>query len=955
VVTLSLALLLSVSAMLEREYSNLELEQQKQDMDHAMTALNGALDTILIASLDYSVWDDTYYFAQTPNQAYIDSNMVNTTYQSFSLDLIIISNFSGVLYSGLYDVGTEQVVAPPQQMVTSAMNVIQEMSVPPIGAVGLVWLDGQRSVMACMPILRSSGAGPSQGWFIMVDWVDAEFEGQLSAATGYPITFVSSDNRLSYSQLQEAQNGNMVPLLISGNSAVLVTGLKDMGGQPFSLYEMSVDRQEYQQGQVAVGLLWQSVAFLGAVLLVIFLLLMQIVVVKRVEDLDRQVGAAHTITGDSRMKVSGDDEISHLATSINGMLESIESSYSRLGDEKKRYHNMIDTQEEAITRLDQDLRIIIHNAAFAELAVRTNVEGRDFFESLGLEEEGLKGTLGEMREGGPALSREFQIKREGETRYQRWTFSALFAGPRREYQAIGADVTVMKKEEEELAQYRQHLEIMVEERTRELYLVNAALQEEIVQRSAAEGRYRGVVEDQTELVFRFQPGGEITFSNGAYRRFNGGESWLDLDERGEEDMAGAVRALAEGMDIAQARVMARSSGEARELSMTLRAIREAGRMKEVQAVARDITETSLLEKEKTRAMQMEWLGIISAALAHEINNLMMTALGKIRLAEKSKDIMEAQALLRDAEQSVMRSGRTTRRLLAFSRGGEPMREVILVPELLRMAVESYEGPTSRVVLEPAEGSVAVDKAQMSEALAAIIKDGLEASAPSGLVHVGARRDGSIIEIRIRDEGQGMPPEVLAKAFEPFFTTHEGRVGLGLPTAALIVEKHGGTIEASSTIGKGTEFRIRLREDVSKEDVTPAPTPRGARVLLMDDDEAILEVVQSLMEDEGFEIDTALDGMAAFDLYQRAMADRPYDVVIMDLLVHRGMGGKDAIRKVLEIDPKAKVIVASGYSDDPVMANFRDYGFCAALYKPYRIEDLVAAIHLIREQRVSGLS
>jgi signal transduction histidine kinase/CheY-like chemotaxis protein len=506
----------------------------------------------------------------------------------------------------------------------------------------------------------------------------------------------------------------------------------------------------------------------------------------------------------------------------------------------------------------------------------------------------------------------------------------------------------MRQEEAELAEYRERLENMVEERTRELYLVNAALQEEILQRAAAEGRYRGVVEDQTELVFRFRPNGGVTFSNSAYRRFNGGDDWLRLDEKGEQEFAGAVHALGEGMDIAQARVSAISDGERRDLSITLRAIRSGAEMTEVQAVARDITETLQLDREKVKALQMEWLGVISAALAHEINNLMTAALGKIRLAERSKDMKETQALLREAELSVIRSGRTTRRLLAFSKGGEPMRERTSVAELLEMAVESSEDSGARLHVEALQGYVAVDRAQMAEALAAIINDGLEASAPGGIVNVRARRDGNVIEIQIKDEGRGMPPEVLAKAFEPFFTTHEGRVGLGLPTAALIVEKHGGAIEASSAVGKGTEFRVRLFEDIETKEAKPEGIQRAVRILLMDDDEAILEVVRSLMEDEGYVIGTALDGVAALEMYRKAMAEEPYDVVVMDLLVHRGMGGKDAIKKLLDIDANAKAIVASGYSEDPVMANYASYGFSAALYKPYRIEDLVAAIRKLMQ-------
>ncbi|MEI6797136.1 MAG: hybrid sensor histidine kinase/response regulator, partial [Methanomassiliicoccales archaeon] len=171
----------------------------------------------------------------------------------------------------------------------------------------------------------------------------------------------------------------------------------------------------------------------------------------------------------------------------------------------------------------------------------------------------------------------------------------------------------------------------------------------------------------------------------------------------------------------------------------------------------------------------------------------------------------------------------------------------------------------------------------------------------------------------------------------------------VPIVLLIVEKHGGRIEATSIPGQGTEFIVRLHEDAVKTEAPQTETVRGARILLMDDDEAILEVVQALMEESGFEVDTAMDGKRALEMYAEAQKDRPYAVVIMDLLVHHGMGGKEAIKGLLEIDPDAGAIVASGYSDDPIMANYRQYGFAAALHKPYRIEDLIAAISNLRRE------
>ncbi|MEI6796668.1 MAG: CHASE4 domain-containing protein [Methanomassiliicoccales archaeon] len=786
-VTFSLLLLVTATSNLQHDYDALERGQQERDMGQGMGELNNLISSLRTASLDYSIWDDTYAFAIAPGQAYVDSNLVNTTYQSFALDLIIISNRSGVIYSGEYDALSEQVLAPSPQLVAATVEGITSMSVPPPGGSGLVEILGQRYIISYMPILLSSGAGPSQGWFIAASPINDAVVTRLSTACGFPVSFKAVDARLSPGQVEAAQSGLMVPLLISGQQAVLVTGLHDLGGRPLGLYEMGVNRDIYQRGQAAIGLLWQSIALVAVALTAIFLVLMHLIVIRRIEDLDQQVGAASEESAERRMDIGGHDEISHLASSINGMLVSIETGYQHLGDEKRRYHHMIDVQDEAIARLDQDLRIIIHNTSLATLAVRRDVEGRDFFASMGLEEGSLREDLKSLQEGGPSLCAEFKLPGPGGTHYQRWTFAALFALPKREYQVIGQDVTLMKQSEEELAQYRSHLEQMVAERTQELSLVNATLQEEIAQRTAAEGRYRGVVEDQTELVFRFQLGGEITFSNTAYRLFNGDQEWLALDAVGEETLARALGSIIAGNELAQVEVEARSQGRQRRLAITMRGIFCDGVLKEVQAVARDVTEKEQLEKERTRTQQMEWLGIISAALAHEINNQMTAALGKIRLAEKTVDLGEAQALLHEAEQSMLRSGRTTRRLLAFARGAEPLRESVRVQDLLEMAADSSDGPRQRIAVEDEGGSVHVDPAQMPEALAAIINDGLEASAPAGMVRISARWKQETLEIRIKDEGRGMPPEVLARAFEPFFTTHEGRAGLGLSTVALIGE------------------------------------------------------------------------------------------------------------------------------------------------------------------------
>ena len=204
--------------------------------------------------------------------------------------------------------------------------------------------------------------------------------------------------------------------------------------------------------------------------------------------------------------------------------------------------------------------------------------------------------------------------------------------------------------------------------------------------------------------------------------------------------------------------------------------------------------------------------------------------------------------------------------------------------------------------------------------------------------------GPYVKLSLKDHGEGIQPENLPRIFEPYFTTKKGGSGLGLATAYSVVRKHEGQIRVESTPGAGTTFLIYLPASVQKPVQRADSDQRDffgqGRLLLMDDEPDILAVGSEMLRAYGYDVETARDGADAIARYIAAKdAGQPFAAVIMDLTVPNGMGGRDAMRGLKEVDPDVKGIVSSGYSFDPVMGNYREYGFCGIIPKPYRTEDL----------------
>jgi PAS domain S-box-containing protein len=386
-------------------------------------------------------------------------------------------------------------------------------------------------------------------------------------------------------------------------------------------------------------------------------------------------------------------------------------------------------------------------------------------------------------------------------------------------------------------------------------------------------------------------------------------------------------------------------------------------------VVSDITERKHLEEELIKAQKLESIGVLAGGIAHDFNNLLMAILGNITLARRSSSLDDELAVfLSEAEKGCLNAKSLTNQLLTFSKGGAPVREAASIGELVRETAHFIlrgSPVTCEFALPDDLPPVEVDAGQISQVLQNILINAVQAMPEPGTITISAVRLTSAVggvkqtvgrdyvRISIRDQGTGIPEENLSRIFDPFFTTKENGTGLGLASCYSIMSHHEGHIEVESRPGRGSTFHLFLPV-AEYAAVSPEPEeswwnepPAPARILVMDDDRKIRNIVERFLKSIGYEAVTASNGSDAVERYRMEReAGAPFNAVIMDLTVQGGMGGKEAMERLLEIDPAVTAIVSSGYSNDPVMANYREYGFQAVLTKPYQLHDLEQVVRRV---------
>jgi len=367
----------------------------------------------------------------------------------------------------------------------------------------------------------------------------------------------------------------------------------------------------------------------------------------------------------------------------------------------------------------------------------------------------------------------------------------------------------------------------------------------------------------------------------------------------------------------------------------------------------DVTERKRMKEELFRANNLESMGVLAGGIAHDFNNILTAITGNLSLAKmQARHEDEIYDLLSEVEVAAIRAQGLTRQLLTFAKGGAPVKETSSIKDILKESCFFVlHGSKSGCEFSIADdlSPVEIDVGQVNQVINNIVINASQAMPEGGVIKVSADnlaiedgqglplKPGRYIRISIKDQGVGIAEKHLLKIFDPYFTTkHEGS-GLGLAVTYSIIRKHEGHITVESRLGVGTTFHVYLpASDKAIREKAEIKLIKGrGRILVMDDVDILREVAERMLEKLGYESESAKDGAEAVEMYKKAMeSEKPYDAVILDLTVPGGMGGKDAVKRLLEIDPEAKAIVSSGYSDDPVLSDFQEYGFKGILPKPF---------------------
>jgi signal transduction histidine kinase len=383
------------------------------------------------------------------------------------------------------------------------------------------------------------------------------------------------------------------------------------------------------------------------------------------------------------------------------------------------------------------------------------------------------------------------------------------------------------------------------------------------------------------------------------------------------------------------------------------------------ALLEQMAERQRMEDELLKARKIKSVGVLAAGIAHDFNNFLTGILGYVSLAKVvAQTDAKVVAYLTAAEQACQRATALTQQLLTFAKGGAPVRHTVSLVELLKeCAGFVLRGANVRGDIQIAADlwPVDVDAGQINQVVHNVVLNAMQAMPGGGTVQVRAENvvlaagvpfplpEGQYVKITVQDSGCGIPEEVLANIFDPYFTTKPEGSGLGLTTAYAIVIKHEGYITIASEVGVGTTVVIYLpasqKAMVSAQTHSPVLLSGSGRILVMDDEEMIRNVLRQLLESLGYTIECVQDGTEAVTAYQRAQAaGQPFTAVILDYTIPGGMGGLETLARLRVIDPQVTALISSGYANNPVMADWAYYGFSGVVPKPYTIAQLQEALH-----------
>jgi PAS domain S-box-containing protein len=379
----------------------------------------------------------------------------------------------------------------------------------------------------------------------------------------------------------------------------------------------------------------------------------------------------------------------------------------------------------------------------------------------------------------------------------------------------------------------------------------------------------------------------------------------------------------------------------------------------------NITDKRKLEIELTRRQKLESVGLLAGGIAHDFNNLLTSILGGlslVKIGRAQEGDVEGEQILEESINATRRAKELTRQLLTFAKGGKPVKQVIdfktLLTESVRFALRGSDSTYKLSITDDLRNAEA-DEGQMNQVINNLVINADQSMPEGGVIDVVAynitlKSDsgiplpaGEYVCFGISDSGVGIPEEFLEKIFDPYFTSKQKGSGLGLATTYSIVRNHDGLVTVDSELGKGSAFKVFLPasgKPVAKSDYVEKIVKGYGRVLIMDDEDVVRNVFGRMLKKLGYDVAFAINGDEAISMFKAAMKNgNAFDAIITDLTIPGGMGGMKVVEILGEVEPGIKAIATSGYSSDPIMGNFWEYGFSGVIQKPFELEDLSQVI------------
>ncbi|WP_457558439.1 PAS domain S-box protein [Candidatus Harpocratesius sp.] len=518
--------------------------------------------------------------------------------------------------------------------------------------------------------------------------------------------------------------------------------------------------------------------------------------------------------------------------------------------------------------------------------------------------------------------------------------------------------------------------------------ITAQKQAEAIAQDKA-NEYRKIVEDASDLIILVDINRIIIEINPAceellgysrkemighdFREFVDNRYWDRMDKMGNLKFSGQLSQTTYEIE------MIKKNGQRFFVEINTRFSYKNDKMINATAIIRDISRRKKEIEEQIHREKIESIGLLAGGIAHDFNNILTSILGSINLLQISKEIQnskENQELLADLEKATIRARDLTNQLLTFSKGGTPVKKLESIKDILYDTTKFVlRGSKVKYHFEISKNlpNTQIDGIQVSQVINNLVLNALQAMPNGGNLYVRAHTvkithddaipltPGEYIQIEIEDTGEGIPNDLQKHIFEPYFSTKPTGSGLGLATAYSIIKNHNGFLTFHSIEHEGTIFLIllpilKIHQSSAPSTISLSTSMQIKKILFLDDDKSIHNIMQRFCDHLNIDLVSVYSSKDALFLLKKSLNSKEnFDVIITDLTIPGDIGGDTIVKMIKKVDSTMPVIVSSGYSTDPIVANFREYGFDGFLKKPYTIDQLKQVLTSITQKNSNQYS